>query len=193
MRTISRSTFGFVALALGYASACGDSTSPNTGTMSPTEARAVASALFSEISRAVGSTTPSGPSSGATQSTIPTFTATINAQCSQGGSLKGTWELTNSVNSAGTGTISGAVTVTAAECVVNTGERTLSANGGYAFAFQAAFTNSRLSSNFLWDASGTLNWTGGSCTLDYTIEVTPQGRKKLAGTICGVDVTGETI
>jgi hypothetical protein len=67
----------------------------------------------------------------------------------------------------------------------------IAANGGYNYTFGASFTNHILSSNFVWDAGGTLTWTGGSCTLDYTVEVTPTGKKTLSGTVCGVDVTGD--
>ena len=41
-----------------------------------------------------------------------------------------------------------------------------------------------------YGGSGTLNWTGGSCTLDYAVDVTPQGARSFSGTVCGVDISG---
>jgi len=193
MRTFSRFGSPLLALVAGFAVACGDSTSPKQATLSPEEARNVASGLFNEIARAAGSPTPSTARGGASQSVagVPTMSLSLNANCSAGGSLKGTFEFTDEANSRGTGKRSGVISVTANECNVNTGERMISANGGYTYNFSASFTNHILSSNFVWDAGGTLTWTGGSCTLDYTVEVTPQGRKTLSGTVCGVDVSGE--
>jgi hypothetical protein len=193
MRTFARPGSAILALVLGAAVACGDSTSPKQATLSPEEARNVASALFSEIARAAGSPTPASANSGASQSIAggPTVSFSLNATCSAGGSLKGTFEFTDEANAQGTGKKSGVISVTANECNVNTGERMIAANGGYTYNFSASFTNHVLSSNFVWDAGGTLTWTGGSCTLDYTIEVTPQGRTMLSGTVCGVDVSGE--
>jgi hypothetical protein len=191
MRTFSPSAL--LTLALGFAAACGDSTSPKQTTLSPDEARNVASALFSEIARAAGSPTPTSARSSASQSTtaVPTVSLSLNAKCSAGGSLKGTFEFTDEANGQGAGKKSGVITVTATDCNVNTGQRVIAANGGYTYNFSASFTNYVLTSNFVWDAGGTLTWTGGSCTLDYTVEVTPQGHKTLSGTVCGVDVTGD--
>lgn len=188
MHKTLRSVSSLVVLAFGIG-ACGDSTGPSAeATLSPAEARTVASALFNEIARAAGSPTPNP--SGASQSVagVPTLSLSINATCAAGGSLKGTLEFTDEANAQGTGRKSGVISVTAANCNVSTGERTISANGGYTYNFSASFTNHVLSSNFVWDAGGTLTWTGGSCTLDYMIEVTPQGRRTLSGTVCGVDV-----
>ena len=193
MRTLFRPGSVLLALSLGLGTACGDATSPKQASMSPEEARNVASALFNEIAHAAGSPTPSTARTGASQSTagVPTVSLSLNANCSAGGSLKGTFEFTDEANAQGTGKRSGVISVTAKECNVDTGQRVISANGGYTYNFSASFTKNILSSNFVWDAGGTLTWTGGSCTLDYTIEVTPLGRKTLSGTVCGVDVSGE--
>jgi hypothetical protein len=193
MRTLFRPGSALLALAFGFAAACGDATSPKQASMSPEEARNVASALFSEITHAVGSPTPSTARVGAVQSaaSAPTISLSLSANCSAGGSLKGTFEFTDEANAQGTGKRSGLITVTANECNVNTGQRMIAASGGYTYNFSASFTNHILSSNFVWDAGGTLTWTGGSCTLDYTIEVTPLGRTTLSGTVCGVDVSGQ--
>lgn len=195
MRRISKTVYGLAAIALAAATACGgDSTSPKTNnSLTPAEARAVASALFGQIAvAAAGSSTPSSSTIPATQSTTaaPTATVTINANCAGGGTIKGTYIFTNDVNASGTGTRSGSVAVSASNCTVSTGQRTITTDGAYLFTFSASFTNNALSSNFVWDAGGNFTWTGGSCALDYTITVTPQGAKSLNGTICGVDVTG---
>ena len=186
-----RSHVALSALTLLAASACGsDSTSPKSS-LSPQEARTVASALFNEMARAIGSPTPT-TANGAAQSVAagPTVNLAISAACTNGGTLKGTFNFADNTNTVGTGTINGTVTVTADDCNISTGERTISTDGGYTFTFSAGFTNHRLSSNFKWDASGTLTWTGGSCTLDYTVELAPNGTRTLSGTICGVDVKG---
>jgi hypothetical protein len=191
MRNLCQSVIGLLALAL--AGACGDTASPTQASLSPDEARNVASALFSEIARAAGSPTPSSARSGASSSVagVPTVSLRINAACAAGGSLEGTFEFTDEANAQGTGKKSGVLSVTANACNVDTGTRVIAANGGYTYNFSASFTNHVLTSNFVWDAGGTLTWTGGSCTLDYTVEVTPLGKKTLSGTVCGVDVSGD--
>jgi hypothetical protein len=193
MRRFPNAAYGLAATALLMATACsGDSTSPKNS-LSPAEARAVASALFSDIARAVGSPTPSSASiAPANQSAgVPTtVSATVNGNCSGGGTIHGTFGFNSDVNTAGTGTLSGSVTVAASQCVVSTGQRAITTDGSYTYTFSASLVNNALSSNFVWKAGGTFTWTGGSCTLDYTVTVTPQGSKSLSGTICGVDVTG---
>ena len=196
MRRFSNAVYSLAAIALAATTACGsDSASPqsNSDSLSPAEARAVASALFGQIAvAAAGSSTPSSSTIPATQSatSAPGVTATVNASCPGGGTIKGTYLFTNDVNASGTGTRSGSVTVSAQNCTVPTGQRTITTDGAYLYKFSASFTNNALSSNFVWDAGGTFIWTGGACTLDYTVTVTPQGTKSLNGTICGVDVTG---
>ncbi|HEY9227099.1 MAG TPA: hypothetical protein VIP11_10660 [Gemmatimonadaceae bacterium] len=180
-------------MSIATVAACGgDATNPNNSQVSPAEARAIASALFGEVAHAVGSPTPSSASRNETPSATPPQTAsvTVNATCSGGGTLKGTFDFTSDLNAAGTGTQTGNLTVTAAQCTFSTGERTISADGGYQYAFNVGLTNFRPSSNFVWKATGTLNWTGGSCTLDYTVEIAPNGARTLSGTVCGVDVKG---
>lgn len=194
MRRFSHAVYGFAAAAIAAATACGgDSASPQNGSnsLTPAEARTVASALFGEIARAVGSPTPSSSNARANQSVAgPTVSATVNATCSGGGTIHGTYLFNSDVNSAGTGALSGSVTVAASQCTVSTGQRTISTDGSYTYTFSASLVNNALASNFVWKAGGTFTWTGGSCTLDYTVTVTPQGTRSLSGTICGVDVTG---
>lgn len=196
MRRFRNVVHTLTALALGMSAACGgDTASPKQSTMSPAEARAVASALFGEITRAVGSPTPAPSNNVASQSVVgsPTVTASINATCSKGGTIGGTFTLTSDVNTAGTGTVSGAVTVAANHCNVDTGERVISADGGYNYAFHVGLTNHVPSSDFVWVATGTLTWTGGSCTLDYTVTISKTGARTLTGTVCGVDVSGSSL
>jgi hypothetical protein len=196
MHGISNTVYGFAVMALAAATACGsDSASPQTGSdsLTPAEARVVANALFGQIAvAAAGSSTPSSSTIPATQSATgtPTVTATVNANCAGGGTIKGSYIFNNDVNASGTGTRSGSVTVSASNCTVSTGQRTITTDGAYVYTFSASFTNNALSSNFAWHGGGTFTWTGGACTLDYTVTVTPQGSKSLSGTICGVDVTG---
>lgn len=185
------SRFSGSILALGVAvagAACGsDSTAPNQS-LSQAEARAVASAMFGNVAASVGSQTPSKNTTGTSESSVPTLTLSVSANCSGGGTVKGTAIFTNDVDLAGTGTKSGSVTVTAEQCNVDTGERILTTDGSYTYSFTAGFTNNVQSSDFVWKANGAFTWTGGSCALDYTVTVTPQGNKSFSGTVCGVDI-----
>lgn len=192
MRPFPRVLPGFAAIAFALTTGCSDkdSTPPNNTDLSSAEARAVASALFSEMARAIGSPTPSSVSANATTNVGPTVTANISSQCSAGGTLNGNWTFNNDVNGSGTGTKSGTVTFAASNCNISTGQRTITTNGSYTFTFAASFTNHLLSSNFVWNGDGDFAWSGGSCTLDYSVTITPQGRRSLSGTICGVTVDG---
>jgi hypothetical protein len=193
MRQFSKAATVLTGLALGAAVACGgDSTSPAAdNSLTPAEARVVASSLFGEITAAVGSPTPSSSTvpAGASRATVPTLTATINANCREGGTIQGTYLFTSDLDAAGTGTKSGSITVTASQCKVSTGERTISTDGSYTYTFSAGFTNNVWSSDFVWKANGAFTWTGGSCTLDYTVTITPQGARSYSGTVCGTDVS----
>lgn len=118
------------------------------------------------------------------------MTLNVSANCPGGGTVKGSASFTNDLNSSGTGTRSGSVTISASQCNVSTGQRTLTTDGNYTYTFTAGYTNNVLSSNFLWKATGDFTWTGGACALDYSVTVTPQGTKTFSGTVCGVDVSG---
>lgn len=194
MRPYSSVATALAVAALVFATACDDdSTSPNKNDLTPAEARTVAAAVFGEIVRAIGSASPASASTAASLSVAArpaTVTASVQARCSAGGSISGEWTFNDDTNASGTGTKSGSVTLAASNCNISTGERTLTTNGSYTFTFAASFTNNALSSDFVWNGTGNFEWTGGSCALDYTIRVAPQGRRTLSGTVCGVDVQG---
>jgi hypothetical protein len=179
-------------LALVTAAGCdGGSTSPPPASVSRTEARAIASAVFADLTRAVGSERPTSgngvPNSVAVGSVV---TANLNANCSNGGAIGGTFSLTSDLNANGSGNVSGKVSVAAADCNINTGQRIVTANGGYDFGFSVGLSNGAQSSDFVWVATGNLAWTGGSCKLDYTVRITRSGTRSVTGTVCGVDVRG---
>jgi hypothetical protein len=191
MRHFRNVVHTLAGLALVTAAGCaGDSTSPSR--VSRAEARAIASAVFTDITRAVGSQTPTSsnvlPQSAA--SVGPTVTATINADCTNGGRIGGTFSLTSDLNANGNGNVSGKASVAAANCNIDTGERLITVNGGYDFDFNVGLSNHQQSSDFVWVATGTLMWTGGSCTLNYTVRITRNGTRSVTGTACGFDVRG---
>jgi len=196
MRRVRNVVHTLAGLALVTAAGCGgDTTSPQQGTVSRAEARAIASAVFANLARAVGSPTPTS-NNVAVQSVAaagPTVTANINANCSNGGAIGGTFSLTSDVNANGNGTLSGAVTVAAAHCNIDTGERIISVDGGFNFNFNVGLSNHLPSSDFVWVATGTLVWTGGSCTLDYTVRIARNGSRTVTGTVCGIDVRGAMV
>jgi len=164
--------------------------------VSRAEARAIASAVFANLARAVGSPTPTSNSNVAAQSVAaagPTVSVNINANCSNGGAIGGTFSLTSDLNANGNGTVSGAVAVAAAHCNIDTGERVISVDGGFNFDFNVGVSNHLPSSDFVWVGTGTLVWTGGSCTLDYTVRIAKNGTRTATGTVCGVDVRGTMV
>jgi hypothetical protein len=196
MRRFRNVVHTLAGLALVTAAGCGgDSTSPQQATVSRAEARAIASAVFANLARAVGSPTPTSNNVAALSVAAagPTVTANINANCSNGGAIAGTFSLTSDVNANGNGTVSGAVTVAAAHCNIDTGERIISVDGGFNFNFNVGVSNHLPSSDFVWVATGTLVWTGGSCTLDYTVRIARNGTRTVTGTVCGIDVRGSMV
>jgi hypothetical protein len=163
--------------------------------VSRAEARAIASAVFANLARAVGSPTPTS-NNVAAQSVAaagPTVSVNIHADCTNGGAVAGTFSLTSDVNANGNGTVSGAVTVAAAHCNIDTGERVIAVDGGFNFDFNVGLSNRVQSSDFVWVGTGTLVWTGGSCTLDYTVRIARNGSRSVTGTVCGVDVRGTMV
>jgi hypothetical protein len=196
MRRFRNVVHTLTGLALVTAAGCGgDSTSPQA-TVSRAEARAIASAVFANLARAVGSPTPTSTSNNVAALSAaagPTVTASIRANCSNGGTIAGTFNLTSDVNANGNGTVSGAVSVAAASCNIDTGERVIAVDGGFDFNFNVGVSNHLPSSDFVWVATGTLVWTGGSCTLDYTVRIARNGARTVTGTVCGVDVRGTMV
>jgi hypothetical protein len=162
--------------------------------VSRAEARAIASAVFGDLTRAVGSTTPTSNNGLPSGGTVgPTVSASINGNCSNGGAIGGTFTLTSDLNQSGDGSVSGKVSVAAAHCNIDTGARIISVDGGYDFAFNVGLSNNHQSSDFVWVATGSLAWTGGSCTLDYTVRIARNGTRTVTGTVCGVDVRGASV
>ena len=192
MHRFSKTVCGLMAIALGTTTACGgDSTDPKANaSLSPSEARVVR--LRCSVRSPRRSVRPACRKRRCPHRIAIGADAHREHQCEllRRGHAQGTYLFTDGVNSTGTGTKSGSITVAASQCTVSTGERTISADGSYLYTFSADFTKNVQSSNFVWQAGGTLNWTGGSCTLDYTVEVTPQGARSFSGTVCRVDISG---
>jgi hypothetical protein len=199
MRRISVLACSAAAIGSATLYGCGgDSTGPKTNNaLSAAEAQTVAAAIFTEINRAIASATPTQnaamPSLAPAAALVPsTFNATVNTNCQAGGTIKGTYSFTTDFNAQGSGTESGTVTVTANQCVVSTGTRSIATNGSYTFTFSGSFTNGQISSNFVWKASGNFTWTGGSCALDYSFTITPANKVTYSGSMCGVSINGSS-
>ncbi|MGH7656050.1 MAG: hypothetical protein ACREN6_15450 [Gemmatimonadaceae bacterium] len=186
---------GLAILAtVGTLTACGhDSTGPK-GTLSAAEAQTAGIALFTEIDRAFTNTTFS--SSGAALATsVPriaaatTLSGTVNSTCSAGGTITGTISITSDLDTAGTGPESMTMSVTAAGCKVDTGKQTIALDGNLTYAFNLGLTQYIPSSNYIWTGNGSFTWTGGSCTIDYTLTYSQQGHGSETGTFCGSDIS----
>lgn len=189
MRPISRFAYGFAAVGLGLLTACGDSTSPKANSLTQAEAQTVAANLFTEISAALSSRTPvttdvtPSPSFATTGTTL---NYTVSGNCTEGGSVTGTYSATSNLDGSGNGTIASNAVVTIAACAVNTGTRTIAVSGNLTYGATQTFANGGQPSSLTATVNGNYAWEGGSCSLNYNITVTPAHQMTFAGNICGV-------
>ena len=179
------------AIALGGCvcalAACGgsdDSTGPTSQTLTAAQAQLVASSLFSEMSKAMSTATLTTGGS----SSSPSQTFTVNSTCTNGGTITGQYVYNSSLNSAGTGTVSGSMTTTAHGCKVNTGTQIIATDGTLNYSYSVSYTAFAPSSNYVWKGTGNFSWDGGSCTMDYTVNVSTTGHGSISGTICGQSI-----
>lgn len=191
MRHISVRSLALLGV-IGSLAACGsDSATGPKATLSPAEAQIVASNLFVEISRALSTAVVStSPAPAANTATAPTtIRETLNSPCQAGGKITGTYVYTSDFSSTGSGTQSGSVTVVTDGCQVSSGSRTIAVAGNFSLTFSVTYTNFAPSSNYSWRETGNFTWTGGSCAIDYTISVTPQGKTSASGSFCGQSIS----
>src|SRR5262249_20708808 len=175
---------GIRSLALlgvvGSLAACGSDSATAPKTLSASEAQLVASNLFVEISKALSTaviSTSVAPAAETATATAPTTVkSTLNSACQAGGKITGTYTYTSDFSNSGSGTQSGSVTVVTDGCKVSSGTQTIAVSGNLSLTFSVNYTNFAPSSNYQWRETGNFSWSGGSCAIDYTITVTPQGK-----------------
>jgi hypothetical protein len=191
----SRNTMCCIMLlgTVGSLTACGgdDSTGPGTSaSLTSTQAQVVASALYAEMAKAMATATVTTKTSTTPVSaaTMPSQTYTVNSTCTNGGTITGSYVYNTDLNTAGTGTVSGTMSTTAHGCRVSTGADLISTDGTLNFSYSVSYTAFTPSSNFTWHATGNFSWTGGSCAMDYTVSVSPQGHGTISGSMCGQSI-----
>lgn len=190
---------------LAATASCGsDSTAPksNSSSLSAAEATTVASAMFEQISLALSKSgglfvdraAPFGPSA-ALVPTGPLFAAApltgtvqVTSACTLGGTITGTYTWNETINNDGSGSASGNFATTIANCQVSTGTRTIAVNGNLTYTFNMTLASNASLDTFNWQASGNFNWSGGSCSLNYTIAYVGTGKETITGSICGVNI-----
>jgi hypothetical protein len=183
----------FAGAVLGCGS---DSTGPKNGqsTLTSAQAEVVASGIFEEVSLALSKSgfSPQRAPAAARLSSVPlTGSASINAPCTNGGNITGTYNYSDDIGSNGSGTSTGTMTVAMAGCKVSTGTELIAVSGNLTYTFSFAFSQDVSLDAFDWRGTGSFNWTGGSCGIDYTIHYTGAtgGHITINGTVCGVNVS----
>jgi hypothetical protein len=178
--------------AVAAVAACGgdSSTGPKNSGLTAAEAQQVAVAIFTEVSKALSSVGASSPAP-ASQS-VAAAPTTFSSPCTNGGTISGSFTFTSTLDSQGTGTVDGSMTITPSGCKVSTGSRIIEVSGSLNFTFSMAFTKGAQSGNFVFHGGGSFTWTGGSCTMDYTVTLTPQGKETISGTVCGETINVST-
>ncbi|MFI5229409.1 MAG: hypothetical protein ACHQWU_10090, partial [Gemmatimonadales bacterium] len=197
LSTIGR---GFASVALAAAAAgCGsDSTAPKgQSALTSEQAVLVASGIFEEVSVALSKSGFAGqvaPSAARFSSVPLTGSATLNAPCTNGGSVGGTYTYSEDIGTNGSGTATGSMDITMTGCKVSTGTDLIAVSGALNYTFSFAFSQSAALDTFDWHGSGSFNWSGGSCSLDYTVHYTGAagGKDTISGTVCGVNVSETT-
>jgi hypothetical protein len=192
LRTLSRLPLVFLAGALALFAGCGGegTTSPLATKLSQQQAQTVAVSLFDEVARAMAnlSFAPSSDRVSFLRSGMPTVT--VSSSCAAGGKLDGSLTYTDNTNSAGTGTVSGSMTINIVNCGVSTGSGSIAVNGRMAFTFSVSFLRGVQSSDFVFQGSGNFTWTGGEpCSFNYTVKIAPNGNGTIKGEMCGESVS----
>jgi hypothetical protein len=195
-------SLGVALTTLCFASACGDSSTEPSGTkLSAAEAKAVAGALFVQMSQVVfgsGSFNRAVLNAAsynvAAASAAPT-TQPVSSQgpCDLGGSMTGTGTITENLDSKGTGPISGSGSVIPKDCKISTGAKTIAVNGDPALTWGVTmnFVEGNPSGNIGVSFGGGFKWDGGSCAINYTVTFDATGTTAtIKGTVCGESVDG---
>ena len=182
-----------VLVAIGAMVACGgdSATGPKSDQLSQQEAQQVAIGLFTEVDRALSTIDAVAPMSAARSlATQPTQSFTSN--CTNGGTLGGSLTYTDGLDSLGTGSLNGSVTVTPNGCKISAGTRLIAVGGSINFTFGLTLTQGAQTGNFTFHVGGTLTWSGANCSMDYTVILTPQDKETISGTLCGETINFST-
>ena len=182
---VVRRSLAILAVGVLTLSACSSdsSTGPKT-TMTAQEALAVASGIMVEVSNALGRTAGFDVANlGASAAVMPS--QPFNATCTNGGKISGNITYAFGVGEDGTGQITGSMTVAPESCMVSNGTKLIAVSGQWTVDFTMNYTQS-VAGDFIWHAFGALTWDGGSCSLDYTMTLSPNGHGRVNGTFCGV-------
>jgi len=184
---------GVLFWAVAATVACGgdSSTGPKNNALTAAEAQQVAIAIFTEVSKALSSVGATAPTA-ASRSVASQPTQTFSSPCTNGGTIGGTFSFTSNLDSQGSGTVNGSMTITPSGCKVSTGSRIIEVGGSLNFTYSMAFTKGAQSGNFTFHGGGSFTWSGGSCAMDYTVTVTPQGKETVNGTLCGETINFST-
>jgi hypothetical protein len=165
--------------------ACGgDSATGPKSQLSQAEAQQVAINLFNEVDHALQTFGALAPTAAA-RSVAAQPTQSFSSNCTNGGSLSGSFTYTDNLDNQGTGSVTGSVTITPNGCQVSTGTRLIAVGGSINFSFSLAFTQGAQSGDFTFHGGGAFTWSGGSCPMDYTVTLTPAGNETISGTLCG--------
>jgi hypothetical protein len=167
--------------------ACGggeSATGPKGDQLSAAEAQQVAIGLFAEVDSALSRLGAVAPTAAA-RSLATQPTQTFSSTCTNGGTLNGSLTFTDGIDNQGTGSLTGSVDVTPNGCKVSTGTRLIAVGGSINFTFSVTLTQGVQTGNFNFHFGGAFTWSGGSCPMDYTVSVTPQGKETVSGTLCG--------
>jgi hypothetical protein len=200
MRQLSTLGRGFASVALAAAVAgCGsDSTGPKAQTtLTSQQAVLVASGIFEEVSLAISKSGFAGqlaPSAARFASVPTTGSVSISAPCTNGGTISGAYNYSVDFAANGSGSETGNFNMTMAGCKVSTGSDLIAVSGSLNYSFNFAFSQNAALDAFDWHGSGSFNWNGASCSLDYTVHYTGAtgGHITVAGTVCGVSVNETT-
>lgn len=178
----------------GSLAACSSTSEPSapsaTRPLSTHEAQTVAVSIFDEISRALsGAGFSVAPSRAAfSVASMPTETVTVSSACS-GGKVTGTLSVTDNTNNQGTGTLFGTM-VFKMNCAISTGERTITVNGDLTENITIPLVNFEQSGNATVHVTGKFTWERDSCSMDYTVTLSPRGSGTISGLVCGMSVSG---
>ena len=187
--------------------ACSSATDP-TGSkvLTSREAQTVASALFTQLFGALGTSAGFARSSAAANATVfsrmpaaagaraadatPT-TNTFSAACPLGGTVAGSFTESDNVDANGTGTVAVSATYTPTACVVSTGSRNVTVSGAPSLTMTVNMSLVRYvqSGSASLEMGGGFAYEGGTCQVNYAASFNAAGHGTIRGSICGQDVS----
>jgi hypothetical protein len=205
-----------VILSLGCGSSNNNGMSNNS--MSQAQAQAVAQQVSQAIAQALGGVVPaSAPatgesrpslaaavndihpdaSSGCTQTgTVencnwPISTSNNPFACPQGGTISVSGDISGTLNTSGTGSVGGDITITPANCSVSNliinGDPSISVGG------QINFTDNEIAFPITFTETGGISYgpnPSGSCQVNATYTINSSLSCTISGTVCGQTVSG---